>query len=357
MLRRAIPFLIVVLLAGLATFAQLKYIGHSRQIAASPVLLSAFTATLRKLAVSAIVTLPLLAGLAIMLRNSWRNLPHQTLFLLGGAFASAVMHAVLFIPYWDNEYKLIFVVAMCLAVFPALALERAWSILPKSAAAIAFALAGALLFGPYLHRYASGRNPAVGPLEANGFYLQLQPQHPWSAICRAVRTMTPPESLLVVQNNEVYYPAMTSRSLYVPSSDRFYPGVTVGTDVLLAEVRANGYPILAQRRRVLNGLFDSPSTAVKEDSLHQLFRLNRPIAVVLEPRHAALLEWLRKSGLGSQVYQHEGVTLWLIRPPYRLDTHEETALGVASGNVDGTPLWNPRICCRNSRPNAPVGSA
>ena len=151
-----LPWIAILLVSALATVAELKFLVQSRH-AGSPVLLSALSAALRKGVVAVIVTLPLLVGFVMVLRQTWKTRPSQTLLLAAGAAASGLLHSVFSIPYWDNEYKFIFTVGMCLAPFPALAVERAWHTWPRPAAAFALAMIAVLLVRP--------RHP---PLRPNG---------------------------------------------------------------------------------------------------------------------------------------------------------------------------------------------
>ena len=321
--QKLLPLVAVLLIATLATYAEVKFLEHSRGVTASPVLLSAFQSGVRKAVVSAVATSVLLLGLAFVLRECWSAKQSATVVLLAGALASYLLHAAFYIPYFDNEYKFILVISLCLAPFPALAVERIWRQWPASQAVAALALGGALLIVPYLHRYYVERGPTsdVDPdlVDTGAFYLRLNPRHTWSAICQAVRTLTPSNSVLVLQNSDFYFPGLTARSLYVPPADRRYPGVTLRTDVLEAEVRGNGYGILAQRRDALTGLFDSQDSSDREESLDRMLALGRSVAIVAEPRHAALLDWLKNRRDGSAVYEHDGVTVWLV-PSGRRDS-------------------------------------
>jgi hypothetical protein len=305
---------IVVAIAMSVTYAQVRYLGRGRRITVPAMELSTLSSAGRKAVVSAIVMSVLLAGAAFVLRKCWKGKPEATLVLLSGAAAACLLHSALSIAYWDNEYKLVPVAAICLAPFAALAAERVWQLWPRRHSIPLLAVAGALLAGPFLHRQWAHATPAQprgahpGRVETGKFYLRLGVENPWSGVCEAVRGSTPPNTVLVTQNSDYYFPELTSRSLYAPAANRFYPGVTLGADVLEAELRGNGYGILAERRAVLANFFDSTG---RRESADRLFALGRPLAVIVEPRHAGLLDWLKKATRGATIYERNGITVWL----------------------------------------------
>src|SRR5271166_4352287 len=138
-----------VLLAGVLTYIEVRLITSDRQITTHEVIFSSAVSVARKLFASLIATSVLIAGLLLTVRSSWNNRRRQTLYLLLGAAASVFLYAAFRIPYYENEYKYVFSIAMCLAVFPALALERVWRQLPPVAALAAVTLTGLFLFGTY----------------------------------------------------------------------------------------------------------------------------------------------------------------------------------------------------------------
>ncbi|MEO8367675.1 MAG: hypothetical protein ABI806_00545 [Candidatus Solibacter sp.] len=307
------PMLMVLLVSLLVCYAEVKLLQQARQT--GPAFLpSALTAFARKGVVSLVAMSVLLLGLLVVFRACWKRRPGALVLLLAGAFACALLHSFLAIPFWDNEYKIVYIMSMCLASFPALAGEQLWRKLGPTRAAVPLLAVAALLVIPYVHRYylASPANPDAGAVDTSSFQLQLKPQEAWAPVCRAVRTMTPPGAVLVTQSSDVYFPLLANRNLYVPASDRVYPGVTLDADVLAADIRGNGRAILERRRRVLDGLFSASTSSDREASLQTLLSLRKPITIVAEQRHEALLAWLRNSGHGSEIYQHEGTSLWLI---------------------------------------------
>ncbi|HMD97597.1 MAG TPA: hypothetical protein VKM93_09750 [Terriglobia bacterium] len=326
----------LLLVAALATYGQLKFLGSDKPVTHSLVLLSTTASAARKVLESVIASSLLLAGLAFTLRRCWKSRRSATAFLLGGALASYFLHAAFHILAYDNEYKFIFVVAMCLAVFPALAVEQVWREWPRAKASPVLAAAALLLFTTYAHwSYvywpAPGmRNPGqsttlhlapIPGLDTSQFYPQLDQGQPWSAVCNAVRQMTPGNSVLVLDNGEFYYPGLTSRSLYVSRVDWAYAGVNLDADYLDSVMRGNGRQILDQRRATLTDFFDAKDPTRREEALNVILGLKRPVAIIAEPQHGDLLEWLKQRGTAVELYAENGLSLWLI------DRHGKEANG------------------------------
>jgi hypothetical protein len=312
-------------IAILVTYIEVRFLTGGRHAATSPVLFSPIRSASRKTLEALIVSSVLLAGLALTLRSCWKSKRAATALLLGGALASYVLYAAFHIPFYENEYKFVFAVAMCLAVFPALAVERIWREWPRAKAIPVLTAAALLLVTTYSHwtyvnwpavwlkenaKYA--RAPRV---DARGFYLQLDHRETWSGICNAVRRMTPTDTILVLSDAEFYYPELTGRSLYVSAADRIYPGVNLYSDDLDADIRGYGRQIIELRRATLADLFDAKDTSRREQALDAILALKRPVAIVVEPRHSDLLEWLKQRKTATQLYAENGSSLWLTDDP------------------------------------------
>jgi hypothetical protein len=88
--------------------------------------------------------------------------------------------------------------------------------------------------------------------------------------------------------------------------------VNQGADALLALIRGYGQEVLTERRAILAGVFDADDNLRRLHALKRVQSLGRPIAIILEPHHKALLEHLRHDGWGAPVYHEKGFTIWLI---------------------------------------------
>jgi hypothetical protein len=100
--------------------------------------------------------------------------------------------------------------------------------------------------------------------------------------------------------------------LYVSAENRSYAGVNLWADALDVEVGGYGLQILEDRRAILTEFFDSNDSSIREKALHAVQELKRPIAVVVDPAHPDLLNWLKENSGARELYQENGRSLWLI---------------------------------------------
>jgi hypothetical protein len=325
--REVLALVGLLLLASALTYTEVRFMTSARHNSTGEVLFSTLPGAAKKLFAAVVSTALLLTGVAICFRTLWRDHRHAITTLLAGAAASYLLYAVFFIPFYENQYKFIFTAAMCLAVFPAIAIEQIWQQWPRARAVPALTLAGLLLFGAYGHWvYRNWPAPWLGahvtsssypqtyepPLNTDGFFLQLNSRDERFGICNAVRTMTPDLSVLLVDNSAIYYPGLTNRSLYVSAENRSYPGVNLWSDALDIEVGGYGSQILAERRNILTEFFESKDQSQRESALQAIQELKRPIAVIVDAAHPSLLNWLMAKNSAHELYGENGLSLWLI---------------------------------------------
>lgn len=314
---------IILCLATSVTFVQLQFLSSDKPHTNSLIQLSTLSNAARKTFESLIATSLLLAGLTFSFRGCWNSRRAGAVFLFAGALANYLLHSVFHILAYDNEYKFIFVVAMCLTVFPALAVERIWKEWPPTRAVLTLATTASLLLATYAHwSYSNWPTPGINPghyvepydtpIDTSNFYVQLDQRQKWSGVCAAVRRLTPADAVLVLNNREFYYPALMSRSLYVSPADLSYPGVNLDADYLDAEMRGNGREILEQRRATLADFFDANDRVRREQALDTILALKRPVAIIADSQQPSLLEWLKQGKTGAEEYSENGLSLWLI---------------------------------------------
>jgi hypothetical protein len=316
----------MVLLACLLTYLEVRFLTAARHTSTGEVAFAKLPSVIRKLIAAVICTSVLLAGVALSIRPLWKLQRRSMVILLSAAGASLLLYCVFFLPYFENEYKFVFTMAMCLAPFPAIAVERIWQEWPRARAIPALVLVAILLLGPYGHwAYRTWPAPWARslfnaqyslrydlPLDASGFFLRLNKQDPRYGICDAVRGMTPVRSVLLVDNSDIYYPVLTGRSLYVSAQDRELPGVNLHDEDLEANVRGYGPQILADRRAILAEFFNAGDSSLRQQALRAVQALQRPVAVIADQAHPDLLNWLKADKAASELYTENGMSLWLI---------------------------------------------
>lgn len=307
---------IILLVAVIVTFGHLHFLMAGRRMAGGAVHLSAFSGFARKSIELLIAITPLLVALAVAWKCCWESRRSGTFFLLLGALGSAALNVLFYLPYYSNEYKYVFTLAICLAPFGALAMDRVAERLPRLAAVSVISITLAFLVQPYVWRMIEWKGPErVHPAtDTRGFYLRLDSRERLAGICDAIRTETSPDTILVVARADVHFPTVTERSMYVAPEQSFpFDGVNQMPDVLLIEIR--GYPQheLDARRATVAQLFAGDAKE-RLRSLSRILELGRPVAILLEPQDNALLSWLEGAGQGVAVYQQNGSILWLVPP-------------------------------------------
>lgn len=312
------PLVIVVLAGGLVSFLNVKLLTQDR---VTPTWYFD-TAWKWKTLATVVVTGPLLIGLGLAFRSCWKERRSATLILILGAIASSILFAIFTIPGFGNEYKFIFTAAICLAPFPALALESLTQRLGKRAIPVYAAILVILAFPLAVKMYtdfpwfeSAKLSMEPPPVDVNSFDLRLTPDNPSSAMYDFIRTQTPVDSILVLENAELHLPTLTQRQLFVPpAQSKPHPGVNIVSDDILQISRGYDKQIFVERRLVLDGLFNSKSDDQRSNSLAQILEFNRPVEIVLDKqRNASLLKWLSEEKRGRIVYDGNGVIVWLIQ--------------------------------------------
>ena len=266
-----------------------------------------------------VVMSPLLIALLPVVRRLWAAQRPAVVVLLTGAAGSAVLYALLFLPYFQNEYKFIFTGAASLAIFPAIALEPLMHRLGRKAIPAAVALTLILSAPLFIKMYKYNLfwvNSHGSHVRAVGFNLRLDDSERFAGITDAIRTRTPVPTVIVTEDAGVYLPALTRRELFVsPRSPKAYPGVAIGEDVLLKGVKGYDATLIDSRRAIEDELFRSTDPVIVSGALDRILTLKRPVVVIVDNQvHGALQGWLTRSGRGQMLFQGENLAAWLIRP-------------------------------------------
>ncbi len=323
LLKSWIVWVAILLAAILLTYVEVRFLTSGRLSTTKPLSFSGISFAVEKTKAAVIVTLLFLAGLAFTFRRCLRLSQKATLILVVGALGNYLLYAVFHLPFYDNEYKFIFAVTLCLAPFPAIALERIAREWPRSRAIPSVALIVILVFGAY-GKYLSRNLPApwstVRPgkfertpqLDTSQFVLRLAPNEHWAGVCDAVRRMTPANAIVLINNSGLYYPEFIQRSLYVSAARKIYQGINVYADELDSDLRGYGREIIKRRRATLSDFFNTSDAICRKQAIEKVLELNRPVAVVAEPQNLSLLEWLHQTTEARQLYAENGFSLWLI---------------------------------------------
>lgn len=312
------PTLIVLSVGGVLvlalTFAEVSFLGAPRVVRG----LVEFTrpaGMARKGIIAAMVLLPLLAGAAYCFRPWWRSHRCATTFLLLGGVASAALHSVFHLPYWDNEYKFIFTAATCLAPFAGLAVAAFLAGLPRPVAAgttlVLLAVLVPVLPMNYFSNMEKLRKKPHPQLHLESFHVRMQAEEPLARVCDTVREETPRDTVLLTMSAAVHFPTFTARSIYVPPANLTFAGVNQDAIALVAYIKGFGTEVIDQRRAVLRNLYGDDDVQ-RAAAWRRILELRRPVVLLLEPQHGALRAWLQAQGRGALLFEDGPFALWLV---------------------------------------------
>jgi hypothetical protein len=272
--------------------------------------LSTLEAFVSKLGSSTIVFAPFLVAALVTLLPalrkarplSWRSYEHLDpahLLLLGVTAATLVAGAVFHLQSTAyNEYKLVLCAALTLGPFVAVALDR----IPRPSPRMALVLSGLLLSPMALMQnpwFGVSRAATAPPAVEHGTSVHLGDGADESGWTNAIREQTAADTIVVVEDSEVFVPTATARSMYAPVVDRDFPGVWLESRNNLVDLRGYARPMVEARLSLVKQLFGPKSEA----AWAELLKLRRPLAVLATiPKNDRLVDLLSSSGC-NRIYQ------------------------------------------------------
>ncbi|MCI0591186.1 MAG: hypothetical protein L0Y67_06240 [Gammaproteobacteria bacterium] len=305
------------LLTAVLVFAQTSFFTEPR-VVRDLVHIYSLKDMLVKAATAVVVLMPTLLGVLLALRDSWIQRRRPAMILLIGGLTSLGLHSVFFLPYWYNEYKFIFTAAICLMPFPCVVVQsrvtdgRSRFAIP----AVGLLLTFIVLPGAIRMATVGATPPPNRPrpkTDVSSFFLRLQPGEPLASLCNAIREQTPSDAVLVTVSDQVHFPTLTLRSLYIPPTDRSFAGINQEAGTQVALIKGFGWEVVKQRRATLAELFgeDDPSRAT---ALSRILERRRPVVILIEKQHSGLQEWLREHKLGGALFERDEVLVWMVPP-------------------------------------------
>ncbi|HUJ50504.1 MAG TPA: hypothetical protein VLW25_09900 [Bryobacteraceae bacterium] len=273
---------------------------------------------IRKALECLVATSPLLLGLVLSIRRLWRSNQAAAMVLCAGALASAALYSLLFIPYYQNEYKFMFTAAASLAVFPAIAMEPFMKRIGNKTILVGTGLT--LLLSIPLFIVMSQKPFWVMPdgprVRTDSFDLRLDNSQRFAGVIDAIRTGTPVQTVVVAEDTGVYLPTLTRRQLFVaPRSPKPYPGVAIRDDVLLKNVKGYSAKLIDSRRAVQDELFHAGDLDRISRSLERILDIKRPVAVIVDAQlQGNLSQLLAQLRSGRPLFQAQDIAAWLFFP-------------------------------------------
>jgi hypothetical protein len=270
-----------------------------------------------KTVTSVVVLSPLLAGFALTARGLWRGHMRVVALLAFGAVASMLMHDIVSIYNVANEYKFIFVAAVCLTPFAMLAMTRLHKLTGRGALPVAVAVAVMLASSPLAGVARDQHDISSFPaLDIGSFNLSLQPSERLSGVVAAIRTTTPPNAVLVSEGTTVDLVALTRRPLYVQMDTVTEThGVGLTSNFLLKVSRGYSSSEIDARRSAVRALF-AADTPWRDQALERILTdLGRPVVVMLQlPEDAAVGSWLGGERRARILFSGDRVAAWMVIP-------------------------------------------
>jgi hypothetical protein len=218
-----------------------------------------------------------------------------------------------------NEYKFVMAAGICLAAPAMIGFESAF--LKTQRARWRILVTSSLLLALVMVSYSINRIPNHGtkPLEASAasFWLKLAPSNPDTRWIDAIRTNTPPTTVIAVNHPEFHTTSFTARSLLAPSQGtKPHFGYNMSSEFNMLVERGYKRELFEERYKLLQQIYKAKLITEMNEILTNLRSLKRPIAIVYEPNDGrAFLDWLRSNRIGTNLFDdNKGRAVYLIRP-------------------------------------------
>lgn len=233
-------------------------------------------------------------------------------------WVSMALYVCIFMPGIRNEYKFVYPIGVLIFPFVPLLLDRWLSDWSRTAWSGFVAGSIAVLLGLAIHHntvYTEFGENEVPHLVTNGLEPRLKDATPLAAEQRglydALRTRTPPDTIVVIGYVEHHMPTMTLRPWWVtPEKESFVTGFNFPW---LATLAVRGYDLTQFDERIasLKAFFaETPDPSAVEHFL----ALGRPVAIVVEvARFPEVARYLEASGRGERIFEDARYRVWLLR--------------------------------------------
>ena len=171
---------------------------------------------------------------------------------------------------------------------------------------------GALSF----HRVSSDNVPPslvhAPPLDESAFPISLAADSPHAGWTRAIRELTPLDTVVVAAGLPFHAGPFTGRSLYYPCETlpRVSAGYAISAQLNLVRMRGYDDSLFVQRGRVVDAIFSPTSQMPHRVLLRQLEQLGRPVAIHASGEDSEFLLWCRRHGHGRLLFEDGGSSVW-----------------------------------------------
>ena len=313
-----VGLLVALLASAIVTYFYIRFVTQGR-VSGTGVGISTWWAFKKKAVESLIVLLPLLTGLAVAW---WRSQEMQRVVagrLAIGGLGVCFLYAFFHIPNINNEYKFMFVAALCLAPFPVIAMEPLFRMISLRNL-WGVGLLAIILVAPFAHKlerdlpWSRLKAPQA---DATHFDLRLGGSAGAGSVWDMIRQDTPSDSILLVDESDVYLPVVTGRSEYAPQDlSRIYPGIGLSSKHILLTVKGYDPEVTVRRSETARVIYHSRDGDELEKSLSTILQLGRPVVIVTRLNaHDALDKWLSQRAGSELVFTKDDTHVWMVAAP------------------------------------------
>lgn len=216
------------------------------------------------------------------------------------------------------EYKYILAATILVAPLAASGMERLLRRWPLGQWGLALTTVLALgMMHQWLLLHVGAQIPANlvhAPLiNEESFWLSLAPGASDADWTSAIRTQTPPDTVVVTQPSPLHLSAFLARALYVPSDvdGEQSSGYSVNNRFNLLTWRGYSAQLYDQRLAIVQSLYSSTSPAALQAAITAFAALQRPVAIQLAP-NTFLLQWLQAQGVGRALFTGATQVVWFL---------------------------------------------
>ena len=203
---------------------------------------------------------------------------------------------------------------LTLAPFIGVALTR---LTPARVPATLVVVLSGLLLSPTIlmqnAKYSLSIIASAPPATEDGVTVHVATGSPEAGWTNAIRERTPPDTVVVANRSTIFVPSATSRSLFAPIVDVYFPGYSLESREQMVELRGYSSRLVEERLAVVSRLLEAKTDHDAEDALAEVARLGRPIAILAwRGKHDRLLAWLDARHMGRRIFEDDsGRVVWL----------------------------------------------
>lgn len=148
----------------------------------------------------------------------------------------------------------------------------------------------------------------------SSFWISLDDTEKDAGWTRAIRNLTPMDTIVVTPRSEIHIGSFVARTLYVFSDvdGSATAGYSMGVKYFL--LNECGYPknVYQERMQTVGSVFEESNPKQLVLLLSKLQRFNRPLAIRFPTDKAPFLTWMKQQGIGQELFSDGRNVVWYI---------------------------------------------